>query len=237
MSKTGNIETINLPFLDQYKNKIKSSHLKNDKLNIFNSEYLVEDVWRYVINVKNNTIIKKEIKKTIKNSYFSDQLATNAIGSNILLLLESPHRYEYIFPSMKPKAPAQAKTPGGAGGAIDKYIEKVLLSLNNNIPDGTYNLIIANPIQYMCSLYHILPEGKINTNIRDNTWKALWELESIKSDFISRVSKYDPYMVINCCTSELKQFVTTELQRHNINNIFEKDHPAMRWMYEYELKD
>lgn len=215
-------------------------------LNVFQKSHVVEDVWRYTISVCNNNIRVLPIIKSNKiNSYFSDRPAVDAIGTKIILLvLESPHTSEYedkpqSSNELKPKAPAQGKDPGDAGGAIEKYLKIVLRQAN--LANGFYSLVISNPIPYQCSLDCIVGEA-LNKNIRDAVWQAIWktmngENHVIQDNFIARYATYQPVCTINCCTKLLTDFVSGLLIKNNIDNLYITYHPARNWCSEqYNLK-
>lgn len=142
-------------------------------------------------------------------------------------MLESPHKDEY---RCTPIAPAQGTT----GNNIYKHILNVLLSTNSNL-QGTYDLIICNPVQFQASLYDIHSEdlnGKNNTprkHIRNKAWKAIYSYE--KRHFFISLIKYNPYVIINACTAyrpknknTLKEEVTLELQKWKTSS---KKNPMM----------
>lgn len=118
---------------------------------------------------------------------------------SIVLVLESPHKDELCY--YHPAA-------GTTGENINDYFLKLLTDLlafstnsdsidlrsNFLIKDNTYRLIIANPIQYQCSL------GLENSKYKKKIFKKCWESEAFKADFIARLKSYRPALIINCCT-------------------------------------
>lgn len=207
-------------------------------LDIFTKKHIIPDVWRYTIKVCNGDFqLLPIIKDEELRSDFSDRPAIDAIGTKIILLvLESPHTSEYedkpkSSNELKPKAPAQGKNPGDAGGAIEQYLYIILRQ--TNLANGFYSLVISNPIPYQCSLGCIV--NRLNKNIRDAVWEAIWKTKDvdnnyvIQENFIARYATYQPVCTINCCTESLTNFVSDLLIKNNIDNLYKTHHPAMQW--------
>lgn len=204
-------------------------------LDIFQNKHRVPDVWRYIVEVDNTDIEIMPMDKTIQISEFNDHPATDAKGENILLILESPHKSEYKHDkknfTLKPKAPAQGYT----GRNIQIYIGDILKKISSLAGDS-YNLVIANPIPYLCSL-GIFTE-KLNTKIRDNMWNAIWNIVNevgvyvMRQDFIERCRKYSPEYIINSCTANLKTNVTECLFVNGFNNNLYTAHHPSAWRYQ-----
>ncbi|NOT15538.1 MAG: type II toxin-antitoxin system HicA family toxin [Methylotenera sp.] len=216
-----------------------------DYLNIFQDQHVVPDVWRYNIKVYKGKVTQLLPASLISyklngiDSNFRDRSASDvSIESKVILLvLESPHKSEYVHDevamTLKPKAPAQGKSPSDAGGGIKTHLHNVLKGIN--LTDGCYSLIICNPIPYMCSL-GFLTGKKLNKNIRNNVWEAIWYLQDknshqfvIREDFVRRCKSYSPEYILNCCTTELSCFVNSILIRNSFNNLYQGYHPASNW--------
>ncbi|MGZ5050531.1 MAG: hypothetical protein ACXWF8_00755 [Methylobacter sp.] len=208
-------------------------------LDIFKNEYRVPDVWRYIVEVDNKDIEIIPLDKNIQLSEFDDRPASDAVGENILLILESPHKSEYKHDkkhfSLTPKAPAQGYT----GRNIQSYIGDILKKVSN-LTSGSYNLIISNPIPYLCSLG--IFTDKLNAKIRDNMWNAIWNIANevgeyvIRQEFIGRCRRYSPEYIINCCTANLKTNVTNCLLDNGFyNNLYTAHHPSA-WRYQAREK-
>ncbi|GEM_PF-908175 len=206
-------------------------------LGFFTKQHIVPDVWRYTIKVSDGGIQSLPIAKYEElKSDFSDRPAIDAIGTKIILLiLESPHTSEYEdnptnSNDLKPKAPAQGKSPGDAGGAIERYLHIVLRQ--TNLANGFYSLVISNPVQYQCSLDCIVK--RLNGNIRDAVWQAIWKINCntnyvIQEDFVARYATYQPVCTINCCTASLTKYVSELLINRNIDNYYKTTHPSVTW--------
>jgi hypothetical protein len=214
-------------------------YCKDGYLDIFQNKHRVPDVWRYIVEVDNTDIEIMPVDKTIQISEFNDRPAADAKGGNILLILESPHKSEYqhnkqIF-TLKPKAPAQGYT----GRNIQIYIGDILKKISGLVGDR-YNLVIANPIPYLCSLG--IFTDKLNTKIRDNMWNAIWNIANevgeyvLRQEFIDRCRKYSPEYIINCCTANLKSNVTDCLLLNGFSdNLYTAHHPSA-WKYQSREK-
>ena len=164
---------------------------------------------------------------------------------NIVLLLESPHEYEYEYiykwvacfarPFTRPKAPACGVT----GDNIDRWLGTVLSRTNTNLIEPGCHVIISNPIQFQTSLHaiHRQPlDGKWST-LRNNVWKTLWRADHITECFRARLTAYNPSLIINACTGDWgcqgkdpKGRVDCFVQRI-LPNVYryETYHPARHW--------
>lgn len=210
------------------------NYCSEEYLDIFQNKHRVPDVWRYIVEVSNINIIPAD--KTIPLSDFNDRPAADAKSTkNILLILESPHKSEYKHDkknfTLTPKAPAQGYT----GRNIESFIGDILKKISD-LQNGSYNLIISNPIPYLCSLG--IFTDKLNTKVRDNVWNAIWNITNeqdeyvIREEFITRCKHYQPEYIINCCTANLKMNVTDCLLTHGFsNNLYTAHHPSA-WKYQ-----
>jgi hypothetical protein len=215
--------------------KIKA-YCTEEYLDIFQNKHRVPDVWRYIVEVSAADIEVIPVDKTVSLSDFNDRSAADAVGTNIMLLiLESPHKSEYKHDkksfTLKPKAPAQGYT----GRNLESFLSDILKKIPA-IPEGSYNLIISNPIPYLCSLG--IFTDKLNTKVRDNVWNAVWNIADkkgeyvIRKDFINRCKLYRPEYIINCCTAKLKQNVTDCLLANKFtDNLYIAHHPSA-WKYQ-----
>jgi hypothetical protein len=216
-----------------------SHYCTDGYLDIFQNKHRVPDVWRYIVEVGNADIEIIPVDKTIQISEFDDRPAADANGDNILLILESPHKSEYKYDkknfTLKPKAPAQGYT----GRNIQSYIGDLLKKISN-LTGGNYNLIISNPIPYLCSLG--IFTDKLNAKVRDNVWNAVWNISNerdeyvIREDFIARCKHYRPEYIINCCTANLKMNVTDCLLVNGFNNNLYTAHHPSAWKYQTREK-
>ena len=186
--------------------------------NYFSQSTKVNDNIRFGINVKSKTT-----KKYLKTS--NEPI--------IVLLLESPHTSEYIINNniLIPQRPANGMKLTETGGAIDKYLCKVIDQINRNniIIPNKYRICICNPVQYQASLGSIIGK-KLIKSIRDSIWRQLWNNCCIKIDFRNRINGYNPSYILNACTSNLKNDVNSELCLLGLSNItIQLKHPAINW--------
>jgi hypothetical protein len=194
----------------------------------------VPDVWRYRVDVSDGKVALLGLSRKLSRSRYADRPAADANGTRIiLLLLESPHTDEYEISAagvLKPIAPAQGNSLGGAGRGIEKYAPLVLNQLS--LRDGQYSLVIANPVAYHCSLSLLGKSAKssLKPSLRDHVWRQLFALESVQRRFIERLQAYQAFATVNCCTKELRHEVTDYLCKNRMcAEVFETEHPAIRW--------
>ncbi len=128
------------------------------------------------------TRINSEVAYTVKNK--------------ILLILESPHKKEFVGMS----GPAKGKT-----GAL---IRKHILEIIGNKIDEYSELFLVNAVQYQCSLGH-------SPNLyRDKVFRSSWASFG-KREFSNRLkllSNGMPTLIINACTTGKKIVGTPTLQ-------------------------
>jgi len=222
-------------------NKFYKIHNGNKVLHIFQKKHKVPDVWRYNLKINSDsTIIKSFLpyyeKKSVKKSVYTDRyIPTNDLTNNvILLLLESPHRDEYILKKNKlsPIAPAQ----GNTGCDINRHIKEAMG--NMSLPEGSYSLLIINPVPYITSLGAFYTR-KLEKNIRNRIWETLWSIPAVQDDFLKRCLSYNPSYILNCCTSQgsasgLQSKVSSLLIQHASSFsssliVFSGKHPAINW--------
>lgn len=139
------------------------------------------------------------------------------VSKRAALIVESPHKDEFDD-NFNPIAPLNGASGKRFCGHIIKHLN-AWLPPQNHI--GTYLVIkIFNPIQYQASLYHFinglipydLPNvsakyTRIDRKMCNEVWKFLYCTCSLKQDFISRLSAYNPDYIINCCTGR-KRYTT-----------------------------
>lgn len=135
----------------------------------------------------------------------------NCAYDRIVILLESPHKDEYISNNRLFTSPAMGKS----GATFNKNCIRVFndnisficdalgLSTISNTPK-IYTITFVNAIQYQCSLGY----SPINRDIRDYVFSSLWNRNpnSFKDDLIERLNILKPRLIINSCTDTLKKF-------------------------------
>jgi len=110
---------------------------------------------------------------------------------NILVVLESPHRFEYDE-NNNPIGLAMGKTG-------DSLFELFTFALNKSclrINDGEYNVILTNAIQYQtsCGL------NPIDRKLRDKNWIDIYDNFGGEEDFKKRIYMIKPRVTLNLCT-------------------------------------
>lgn len=96
--------------------------------------------------------------------------------------------------------------------------------------DVKVRVIIANPIQFQCSLVSVIQKiEKQWQMIRNHVWKALWSKLEIQNECKERLEEYRPDFIINACTScgkeEIRDFLKTPGYFRNAH-IYEVAHPS-----------
>lgn len=110
-------------------------------------------------------------------------------GKIIVIVLESPHKDEYNIK-------LSSNDPAPALGITGKKLKKSFLKLfKDEIKSSKYHVILMNSIQYQCSF------GEKPDKFRDRVWLKLWLCENFDGNFIARLEKYKPDIVINLCTN------------------------------------
>ncbi|MFA7075960.1 MAG: hypothetical protein WC152_04735 [Candidatus Izemoplasmatales bacterium] len=152
--------------------------------------------------------------------------------NNILVILESPHRFEYDA-SKKPIALIMGKT----GWQFFDQFSKALSQSKMHINSGQYNVILANAVQYQtsCGL------NPLNRELRDLNWLDIYYNYQGEKDLKQRIFAIKPRYTINCCTggknpNALRSKVTESLIQFGLKkgkHFTEGNHPAS-WFYSNE---
>lgn len=120
----------------------------------------------------------------------------------ILLILESPHKDEYIRQSFTPVGPLQKDDKFKRH--LRSVLDAVRTSMGIAVPNG--DIVFCNPVQYQASLAQLFPSrASIKKMPRDSMWNALYARGSIQNDFIRRVAQYRPRLVIEACSGKDEQ--------------------------------
>lgn len=168
--------------------KVNVKFLKNNRI--------CPDQFVYIYDADRNTL--KQIRR-------KDVLYDRANNKNkvIVILLESPHKYEY----------KDDGDIGPAKGMTGRLFLKKFCSIIMNSKifcklNGKYRIVFMNSIQYQCSQGRNLDEeGKI---FRDNCFLKIWNKYNGKENLINRINFLNPSCVINLCTkgkSNLQEIV------------------------------
>jgi len=107
-----------------------------------------------------------------------------SVDKRIILILESPHRKEFV----PPFGPAK----GSTGALVRKHLRKILVTRAS----ACFGLFLVNAIQNQCSL------GHSPKKYRDAVFQRAWDLYG-REDFIRRLRALadgHQVLVINACT-------------------------------------
>lgn len=136
----------------------------------------------------NNWISKDDRKNNEGNCNINNRQHSY---KDILIILESPHKDEYKDKGFI--APALGKTGINLKNKLESKINKYIKY--RSLPEGEYNLVLVNAIQYPTSL------GFTTSNFRDRIWLDLWIVNDLRNKLIDRIREYDPKIIINLCTN------------------------------------
>jgi len=145
----------------------------------------------------------------------------------VVIILESPHQHEYTL-AFTPIGPLQKPA---SRTRLRNYLPGLLREAQ--VPDDV-DVVLVNPIQYQTSLHRLhqpMYQAGVSTAIRDAVWKALWGLEVAdimvyQRDFLNRMDKYQPSLVINSCTAGVKGIVDEVLKSNGYPVVGVTQHPS-----------
>lgn len=229
---------VDLPFQPDW-----NEHYVNNKIE-FTDALAVPDVCRDSLGIKDGIANVRKGKKNIPSSRYNDcEIKDGMDKKTIVLLLESPHAKEYNTKDGLHEAIAPAQ--GTSGINIQKNIRVLMWEILNNhyyskvtLPDCCYPFVICNPIQWQTSLAFYLKDRKLNKEVRDRIWNGLWDENALKNNFKERMKSYKPALIINACTSRLKEAVQsvisdTKCCLHKVPQV-SVYHPSY-WRFPYGL--
>ena len=220
----------------------------------FGRSNVVPDVDRYRLHMEGGRIALHPHSQCraapCSNRYYDhDPIAAGAEEKTIVIVLESPHKDEYLRNIGQPIAPAQGTTGSNIQGWLDDVLRSCPL-LHYEVREGA-RVLLSNPVQFQASLVSIVDCSKQDKKnnpawkkVRDAVWQALWFAETgeqetnnvrfpIKDCFRSRLSAYGPDYIINACTSKggmkkMKKSVNELLKHHFCEcKRYEVSHPAV----------
>lgn len=159
----------------------------------------------------------------------------NYLEYNILVVLESPHRYEYDK-NGNPRGLAMGKT----GQNLFELFTHALSQSKMKLRDGSYNVVLSNAVQYQtsCGL------NPLDRDLRDRNWKNIYQNNGGEQDFKERVFRIKPRYTINLCTGGrnpegLRSLVTKSLINFGLKkdkHFAEGNHPAS-WNFNGDIKN
>ena len=189
-----------------------SKKLNNFTPCIYTSFKMCRDNYVGTITTTQNALfLQKEYRYNNKNLLYKK----SSTGKNkIVVLLESPHKDEYMFNIV---APALGET----GEKLHTFLPKILL-YNRLINSDESERYLVNCINYQCSLGY-------STNLyRDLIFNFLWEKNKIKSSLRRRLAKISPNIIINAVTCKQKNKVSEFLLLVSSAELYEADtHPSV----------
>lgn len=182
---------------------------KNPNINInFSGKKVLDEVRGYLVYVNSNWVFIGISQIQQFKTFIIKKLA---------LILESPHKDEFDQYN-NPLRPANGKT----GHKINNKIcsRSSITSLLNTT--FAYEVYLINPIQYQTSCYCVLGSSYSRANTNE-VFRKMFSKKgfNLRKNFISRLKKYNPNIIINCCTSSggLKKTVEVAIKEAvNINN-------------------
>lgn len=218
--------------------------MTNKNKKIILKEEMIKDLGelkeQFIKRLKNGEIeIKKEFFKKIPLGILKEgkvekleKLELNT--KKILIILESPHRFEYKMNGEEIEAigPAQGVTGKNICGKKKEIIEEVKTLSNGKESSENYEIILINPVPYQTSLFHLFKNTKkLNKNIKKLIWNFMWDsnFNKCKNEFVENIKKINPVCVFNCCTKEFKNEINKELKNSELKNIRELPHPSSKW--------
>lgn len=143
--------------------------------------------------------------------------------TTIVIVLESPHTYEYSSENKFGPTPAIGKT----GTNLQDYFnqDKIFEKIERTDEYQNYRVVLMNVIQYQCSL------GVSTKIFRDDIFDGLLEDDDIVSDFVNRLSSYNPKVIFNGCTegkNKKRKKKISKIIRDNFVDVilFEMNHPS-----------
>lgn len=176
---------------------------------MFGSRNIVPDVYRYDIRRCQSRFALFEHNVEVsrrKHNKFNDRPPINDGDDTLVVVVESPHRSEYYNDDLSsPIAAAQGDNSGDTGYGIHHHLAEIVNKIADDVTNmgDVYRVIIANPIRWQTSLSSLHQNSPWNspwTELRDAVCSALWNLAAVRCDFLTRLCKYNPSIVVNACT-------------------------------------
>jgi len=145
----------------------------------------------------------------------------------IVIVLESPHKDEYMRDVSQPIAPAQGSTGSNIQGYLDCVLRKCR-ALCDELEDEGTRVVLSNPIQFQTSLESVIRWSDWH-RVRDAVWGALWNRPVVRNKFRERLVGYSPDIIVNACTGNTRkaQISTFLAKAFRGARRYEADHPAI----------
>lgn len=231
---------------------------------VFGKDNIVPDVDRYRIRLDAGRIVlhpHSQCQVAPCSNRYCDVTAAGPpenCNKTIVIVLESPHKDEYLRDVGQPIAPAQGSTGSNIQGWLD-HVLRSCSALCGELSAGT-RVVLSNPVQFQASLASVIDSDSQWGNVRDAVWNVLWDSQStatsqdcgertanasfpIRDCFRHRLRTYNPNYIINACTSAtrtmkcMKKSVSSFLRCHFPNcKRYEVGHPSSWGMNENNRK-
>jgi hypothetical protein len=200
------------------KSMLENQNISSDISFLFTKNMAVPDVHRYNVEICKP---KKKLRITLHHNNTTDfpcsrysDLAPKQVDKSIVLVLESPHIDEFagVLTNAKPVAPAQGVT----GRNIESYItEHIAYAMKQGLIElGTFPIIIVESIQWNTSL-SVLSRKSLDKDLRDEVFRKVW-INSVEEEFIFRMERLKPCLIMNACTKGSNKQLVKELQLRNL---------------------
>lgn len=162
---------------------------------------------------------------------------------SMVIVLESPHRDEFTKRNNTAKQEARGPAMGHTGDCISEALCKNIFcyltmrnysdlgaysNFNTAIENGQYCVHFVNAIQVQCSLGLALSEYEA---VKKSNLKGLWDKKIVRDDFVERLKKRKPAVIINCCTDVLQNKVQKEIDENFTCLKLMGDHPSSPFFY------
>ncbi len=130
----------------------------------------------------------------------------------ILIVLESPHCSEYT-PDFHPLGPLRlCRSRHRLYSHLPRLLKKAKQTRGH--------MVLCNPIQFQTSLHRLMTleaQGDLQDLVRNAVWRELYQasrnnVRVFEADFLRRLDDYQPALIINACTEDLRQPVLDTLK-------------------------
>ena len=126
-------------------------------------------------------------KKEVLDENSNSQL--NSGSSKVVIILESPHRDEYVDGTNILEQPICAN--GTTGNNLKKCLSQLIEAMK--LQEQNVDIAVINAIPYQCS------QGVSTEVLRDFVWLKCW-FEFGYNDTLDLLNKIKPDYIVNCCT-------------------------------------
>jgi hypothetical protein len=130
---------------------------------------------------------------------------TRPAAGCIVVVMESPHFYEYRLASDMTLEPLAPLNKPESRDKFDEHIKRLVPEILTNSQSRTH-IVLCNPVPLQTSLAHLMKaefQESVQGLVRNCVWVALYQ-DEYEYDFLNRLEFYEPQAVINACTSNLK---------------------------------